>query len=465
MYRRRRSPSYRRRSPSWRRRDRSDSRRRPRRSPRRRYDSPPKEEALIANLHGLTEEAATYRQMRELTAAAEAGAASARAEQLRQAKELYIGNLPPGTAIYGLIDRLNDVLVEMGATTMAGKPIVSGWLGGEGQFAFLQLRTAEECNNALSLNGYNLDGYQLKVGRPKGATGAIAYSTSSSGVHGAATQFSLDETGGLGTVILPPLDESTKIERLVLVGAPLHAETEVLERLIGGDLEYSQVVLEEAIGRKSVIFEYKDVRNQRLIANEFLAYDRDYQLAVVRVEEAVRAGFINLQDEKFTSWTKRASPTRLLWICNFTPTPVGHEADLVNEVYDTCSSFGTVLSSQIHIVDRENVAAGIALPDKDVHVVVIEFEKVQDAQKCKKYLRGPSVFFLSESAFEQKLFESFSPNEEPLPEISTERDPTIIREPPLVRNRKIISTQEAIIEANKGRKKLKLAPEDQEMID
>ena len=406
--------------------------------------------------------------MRELTAAAEAGAASARTEQLRQAKELYVGNLPPGTAIYGLIDRLNDVLVEMGATTMPGKPIVSGWLGGEGQFAFLQVRTVEECNNALSLNGYNMDGFQLKVGRPKGTAGAITYSSPVPNVHGSATQFSLDELAGLGLVVLPPLDESTKIERLVLVGAPLHADKTILERILtseGGDLERCDEVVDSRTKTKSLLFEFADVKSQRQIATKYLAFDRDFPLAVVRMEEAVRAGFINMQDEQFTSWTTRAKPSRIVWICNFMSVPPGLEADLVREIREICGNFGKIESSQLVTINRENISVPIFTTEKDVPVVIIEFETVQEAVKCRRYIRGASTYFMEETVFNEKAFTSFKPFEEILPECTSVIEDELLIQTPSVRNGKIVSVEQSIIDANKARKKLKLAPEEQEIID
>ena len=465
MHRRRRSPS-----PRYRRERRSRSKSPSYRRRRNRYDSPPKEEAIIANLHGLTDEAATYRQMKELTAIADAGAASARAEQQRQAKELYVGNIPPGIAIFALIDKLNDVLVEMGATTMPGKPIVSGWLGGEGQFAFLQLRTAEECNNALSLNGYTIEGFQLKVGRPKGALGALTYGGSTSSmVHGPATQFSLDDLAGMGIVVHPPLDESTKVETLVLVGAPETADTNVLIRIMeqeaNGEVEKYEEYISSQMGRKSIIFEFKDVKNQRLIASKYLAFDRDFPLAIVRPEEAVAAGFINVRDEQFTSWAQRPAPSKILWMCNFPSFAPNQETEFATEVRDTCNTFGPVRSLKVLTVNREKITVPIVGPEKDVTVVIVEFKSMKDASKCKRYLKGASVYFLSETQFDSGVLDTFSPNMEPSPPVTPSEESLVPCDPPLVRNGKIVSVQKSIMEANKARQRLKPAPEELEIID
>ena len=405
--------------------------------------------------------------MRELTAAAEASAASSRAEQQRLAKELYVGNLPPNMVVFNLIDKLNDVLLEMGATTMTGMPILSGWLGGEGQFAFLQFRTVEECNNALSLNGFNLDGYQLKVGRPKGAGGALTNGPIST--MGAATQFSLDDMPGLGLSFLPPLEESTKIERLVLVGAPMGAPTHALERIVSesGTLSFSEEIVESKIGRKSLIFEFEEVANQRKVALRPLVYDRDYALAVVRQEEAVAAGFMSVQQEQFTKGLGDKCPgqSRAVWLCGFAPISQGLEADFINEVRDLCDGFGPVETLRLFHVSKDNIRGVPGVFSDNEPVVVVLFENTRAAYRCKRYVRGASCFFLEESKLNDEDIVSFEPYYVDVQTPNMVECEELNASPPVVRGGKIVSAEASIIEANKRRKREKLAPEEMEIID
>ena len=479
---RRRSPSYedrrdRRRTPPRRRSPSYDDRRGRRRDSRdnsrkRRYDSPPKESAIIANMYGLTDDPSTYRRVTELNAAAQASALASRQELDRQAKELYIGNLPPGMGIFSLIDRVNDVLVEMGATIMPGKPIVSGWLGGEGQFAFVQFRTAEECNNAISMNGYAMDGYQLKIGKPKGS-GIQAIGNGPTMIQGRATQFSLDESVGLGIGIPPPLEETTKIEKLVLVGAPITAPTEVIERLLSDKVELDQSIERfdsHVIGRSSFIFQVKEITDQRKLASVSLVYDRDYPLAVVRKDEAVAAGFIDWEASPFTDTFNRAPslPSRIVWIVGFPMIPSGMEGDLVNEIRSECSKVGEVVSIQVFNVPKDAISApDIVTPLSDVDkVVVVEYGSVEAATKCRKYMTGAiRCYYLNEQRFMDQEFTSFLPNEMNVTLETPDHHLQEVQEAPLIKNGKILSIAESIIAANKDKRKHRIAPEEIDIID
>merc|ERR1719299_229753 len=86
-------------------------------------------------------------------------------------RELYVGNLPSGITGAQLVQFLNQVAQAVKVNALPGEPILSATLGGGGLFAFVEFRTAEEAANGLRLNGVELLGCQLKVGRPKGYAG------------------------------------------------------------------------------------------------------------------------------------------------------------------------------------------------------------------------------------------------------------------------------------------------------
>eukprot|EP01029_Cantina_marsupialis_P030436 TRINITY_DN824_c0_g1_i11.p2 TRINITY_DN824_c0_g1~~TRINITY_DN824_c0_g1_i11.p2 ORF type:complete len:312 (+),score=95.27 TRINITY_DN824_c0_g1_i11:1922-2857(+) len=87
------------------------------------------------------------------------------------ARELYVGNLPPGITGHQLKEFLGAVIVQMGANIHPGNPIVSSWLSTTNNFAFVQFRSIEETDNVMMLDGCQLMGQVLKIGRPKGYTG------------------------------------------------------------------------------------------------------------------------------------------------------------------------------------------------------------------------------------------------------------------------------------------------------
>ena len=90
----------------------------------------------------------------------------------RKARRLYVGNLPPGPPPNEqvLVDFFNAAVTQAGIALpqLAGPPVVSAWVSTEPdrKFAFVELRTMEECANALSLNGIQFQGTALRISRP-----------------------------------------------------------------------------------------------------------------------------------------------------------------------------------------------------------------------------------------------------------------------------------------------------------
>ena len=421
-----------------------------------RFDSPPKEAARIVNLHGL--EGAPLHGLRAMKAA-ETAQKSYLSEQTKLSKEIYVGNVPSTMPIGTLILRLNELLISIGATTLAGSPIVSGWLGGEGQFAFLEFRTAQEANNTLSLNGHLLEGCVLKVGRPRGAGAALADAPAP--VGGIATVFALDDSVGLARQT--PLEESVRIEQLVLVGAPPTATQAELEQIVAkfGPIQ------SPSLYRNCLLFKFEQLPDQRKCAYESfsslgLSYDRDYLLALLRVDEAVAAGYINIIDEQISVGLGRPStsaPTRILWMTNFPPD------DIEEELRSECDKFGSLSSINFFRVPKDKITVdyGHTCPAESMELVaVVEFSTVREAVQCRKYLTGCSVFFLNESNFDQKLFDSFESNRQTVCNAPAVTDEKVLGH---IRRGKYVSVESQIIAANKQRVKKIIAPEESEIID
>jgi len=89
----------------------------------------------------------------------------------KTSRELFVGNTPPGTSELVLMEFLNAAMLEVKLNTAPGNPIVSCRMSTK--FAFIELRSAEEANNCLSINGIPFMGFYLKVGRPSKYQGPI----------------------------------------------------------------------------------------------------------------------------------------------------------------------------------------------------------------------------------------------------------------------------------------------------
>lgn len=84
-------------------------------------------------------------------------------------RELYVGGLPTGAGITSnhLKEFFNLVMGQMGLSKSPGNPVMAVRMAEGGNFAFMELRTPEECDAAVSLDGIPFLGTPLRVGRPK----------------------------------------------------------------------------------------------------------------------------------------------------------------------------------------------------------------------------------------------------------------------------------------------------------
>merc|ERR1719367_1227 len=142
-----------------------------------RFDSPPKEEEyqrdamLTGNPMGIGGVAAALQGGLALAGVSSTISPLALAADTKAMRELYVGNRPAGITAPQLVQFLNQVSQAVKVNSLPGEPVLGATMGGGGLFAFVEFRTAEEAANGLRLNGVELLGCQLKVGRPKGYTG------------------------------------------------------------------------------------------------------------------------------------------------------------------------------------------------------------------------------------------------------------------------------------------------------
>merc|ERR1712137_1393388 len=175
-----------------------------------RFDSPPKEEEyqrdamLTGNPMGLGGVAAALQGGLALAGVSSALNPLSLAADTKAMRELYVGNLPAGITAPQLVQFLNQVAQAVKVNSLPGEPVLGATMGGGGLFAFVEFRTAEEAANGLRLNGVELLGCQLKVGRPKGYTGPES-AGAGGGFPGLSGALALPGIGGGGAA--PSLGE------------------------------------------------------------------------------------------------------------------------------------------------------------------------------------------------------------------------------------------------------------------
>jgi len=88
-------------------------------------------------------------------------------QQTRQARRLYIGNIPSNVTEPELAQFFNAAMSTAKLTKEEGNAIVAVQMNFEKSFAFVELRSMEEATAGMALDGITLHGQSLKVRRPK----------------------------------------------------------------------------------------------------------------------------------------------------------------------------------------------------------------------------------------------------------------------------------------------------------
>lgn len=91
-------------------------------------------------------------------------------------RQLYVGNIPQDIKSEELVDILNESLKRLGKKAgifQNGNPVLGAWISGDGHYAFVDFRTADEATQGFVLQQVQIKGSYLKVGRPKNASGII----------------------------------------------------------------------------------------------------------------------------------------------------------------------------------------------------------------------------------------------------------------------------------------------------
>eukprot|EP00930_Biecheleria_cincta_P084341 TRINITY_DN73825_c0_g1_i1.p1 TRINITY_DN73825_c0_g1~~TRINITY_DN73825_c0_g1_i1.p1 ORF type:complete len:588 (+),score=138.57 TRINITY_DN73825_c0_g1_i1:62-1765(+) len=313
-----------------------------------RFDSPPKEEEyqrdamLTGNPMGMGGVAAALQGGLSLqnTVNPMQLAADTKAQ-----RELYLGNLPAGITGQQLMQFLNQVATAVKVNSMPGEPVVGCTMGGSGaNFAFVEFRTAEEAANGLRLNGVELLGCQLKVGRPKGYTGPEAGAGGPMAIGDAA------KLGGLPGV--PASGPPTAIDnRLCLCCIPTFVtEDRIKELLITfGQLKFYALQKDE--DGKSVgvaFFEYADMMTQQQarVALEGLELGSN-KLKVLKPDQVIELGLV-ARDQKLGA---RVIPSKVIYLKNIvTLEDLADEAgygEICADIRLEAEKFGAVVSIEV----------------------------------------------------------------------------------------------------------------------
>ncbi|XP_071796582.1 splicing factor U2AF 50 kDa subunit-like [Asterias amurensis] len=88
-------------------------------------------------------------------------------QMTRQARRLYVGNIPFGVTEEQMVDFFNAKMLELGIGQTPGKPVLAVQVNHDKNFAFLEFRSIDETTQAMAFDGIMYQNQCLKIRRPK----------------------------------------------------------------------------------------------------------------------------------------------------------------------------------------------------------------------------------------------------------------------------------------------------------
>lgn len=321
-------------------------------------------------------------------------------------RELFVGNTPPNTSEMVLMEFMNRAMLQVKLNTAPGNPIIQCRVSNK--FAFIEMRTIEETNAALNLNGIPFNGNMLKIGRPAKYQGAHVPASTWQQLTG---QVSADTA----------IDPMTKVYRELFIGNTSPEMNEVdLQEFLGQAMQ--QVGLTTSTGnpivttRLSGKFAFIELRSIEETNNALNLNGIPYMGMLLRVGRPSKYQgpavphmdwndlLVKYMNGELKPMVAAAPPTRVISLMNMvTEEDVRDDNDYAEIVEDTreeCKQFGNVTSV---VIPRSG--------EPGVGKVYVEFGDLASAQKASDALTGRTfdgrrveVAFFSEDEFAAKKF-------------------------------------------------------------
>ncbi|XP_008552649.1 splicing factor U2AF 50 kDa subunit [Microplitis demolitor] len=290
----------------------------------------------------------------------------------RQARRLYIGNIPFGVNEKEMMEFFNKQMHLNGLAQAEGNPVLTCQINLEKNFAFLEFRSIDETTLAMSFDGIYYAEQSLKIKRPHD------YQS----MPGVSDNLSKD-------VLESP-------HKLFIGSLPTYFNDEQVKELLEnfGGLRSFNLVKESATGMsKGYAFcEFIDVSiTDQVIAGLNGMQIDDKKLFVQRASIGAKNSITNpqvavqIQVPGLTKLETSDSPTEVLCLLNMVTTEdlmdENEYEDILEDIMEECNKYGVVKSLEI-----PRPIEGIDVPGCEK--VFVEFNSVIDCQKAQQILSG-----------------------------------------------------------------------------
>ncbi|CAL9705618.1 unnamed protein product [Knipowitschia caucasica] len=305
-------------------------------------------------------------------------------QMTRQARRLYVGNIPFGITEESMMDFFNAQMRLGGLTQAPGNPVLAVQINQDKNFAFLEFRSVDETTQAMAFDGIIFQGQSLKIRRPHD------YQP----LPGVSENPSVYVPGVVSTVV------PDSAHKLFIGGLPNYLNDDQVKELLTsfGPLKAFNLVKDSATGlSKGYAFcEYVDVNlNDQAIAGLNGMQLGDKKLLVQRASVGSKnASLTTINQTPVTlqvpglnsSVTSMGGlPTEVLCLMNMVaPEELIDDEEyeeIVEDVREECGKYGQVKSIEI-----PRPVDGLDIPGTGK--IFVEFTSVFDSQKAMQGLTG-----------------------------------------------------------------------------
>jgi len=329
--------------------------------------------------------------------------------QGRQAKRLYVGNIPPTITDVKLAEFFNENMFKSRASKDNNPtPVVAVQLNQEKGFAFIEFACPEDATAGMGFDNTMLGGNQLKIRRPKDYKAIL-----------------LDEEGNpIRPSSFGQGDEGPN--KIFIGGLPSYLSEDQVRELVAsfGVLKSFNLVKDSGTGNSKgfAFFEYNDMDvtdracaglNGMKLGEKTILVQRSSVGGKYQVPKGVgdsvlsnptALNFLNLQMPIAAAaalldidLNNPGSPTCVLQLINVvSPEDLNNDADfeeILEDIRDEAKKYGTIVSMYIpRPIPRERDVDGNLIPLKEpmwaVGRVFIEFRKPEEAERAMHELGG-----------------------------------------------------------------------------
>jgi splicing factor U2AF subunit len=299
----------------------------------------------------------------------------------RQARRLYVGNIPFGVTEEMMTDFFNSQMRFTALSQAEGNPVIACQVNLDKNFAFVEFRSVDETTQAMAFDGINFQGQSLKIRRPRDYQPLPGIAeTPSVVVPGVVSTMVQDSPHKIFVGGIPDYLMEDQIRELLTSFGPLKAFNLVKDSATGLSKGYAfceyvdPMITDQAcaglngmqLGDKKLVVQRASVGAKNAQGQEAPV---QIQIPGLNVAEVQAAG----------------PPTEVLSLMNMvTPQELEDEEeyeDILEDVKEECGKYGMVKSIEI-----PRPIKGVEVPG--IGKIFVEFNTVMDCRKAQQALTG-----------------------------------------------------------------------------